>query len=146
MDLVQIGGSLIAIIVLAVIAARLFPVKGGLTRERVLRNVRRFCPDIEFEVVSAKVFIGTKGEAAVLLFPDPHDGVAVATALGDRVVVRHIEDLSTITASRNKSGLTVDTHDFTQPTVALDLPEEQVSDLMALLTTEQSISGGPLHA
>lgn len=146
MDLIQIGGSLIAIMVLALIAGRLFPVKGELTRERVLRNVRRFCPDIEFEAISAKLFIGAKGDAAVLLFPDPCDGIAVATALGDRVVVRHLDDLSKITASGIKGSLALDTHDFTQPAIVIDLPKDQLSDLMALLAAEQDHPGGPVHA
>lgn len=146
MDLIQISGSLIAIMVLALIAARLFPVKGGLTRERVLSNVTRFCPDIEFEVLAAKVFVSAKGDAAVLVFPSPSDGIAIATALGDRVVVRHINDLSKVAVSRTKNSLALDTHDFTQPTIAIDLPEDQLSDLTALLTAEQGCPGDPLHA
>ncbi len=145
MDLVQIFGSLISIAVLAYVASRLFPAKTALTNERVLLNVTRYCPDIDFAPSEAKVIVDKRKITALLLFPARHHGLAVATALGDRVVVRHFPDLNDISLERTSQGVKIDTGDFTQPSVKFDLKEEDADAVFAALggTTTQ---GEPSHA
>lgn len=54
MDFVQIGGSLAAIVILALIARWLYPNKAELTEDRVIRNVARYCPDTELDARADK--------------------------------------------------------------------------------------------
>lgn len=135
MDIVQIVGSLIAISVLALIAGRLFRAPEKLTAERVVRNIARYCPDIDIEAVQPDIVLGQKGKAAVARFGDAADGIAIVTAFGDRVVVRHIPDVSTVDAAPSTEGVNISMHDFTQPTVALALDEGSRETLLEWLNT-----------
>lgn len=124
MDFVQIAGSLIAILLLGLMARWLFPKPEKLTEERVVRNVARFCPDIPFDSTQAKLILGDKGKSAVLAFPRQADGLALVTAFGDRVVVRHIPNLAELDVQETGTGIKIATHDFTQPSIKLALGDE----------------------
>lgn len=146
MDLFQLLGSLAAIFVLAAIAGRLFPANGKLTPERVARNIARYCPDIMFSAADARIIMGDGHKVAILLFPGTSDGIAVATALGDRVVVRHFPDISQLSATKTADGITLATHDFTQPKLSLTLDEAGQSDLLTALSSNTQSTPGAIHA
>lgn len=146
MDLIQVGGSLIAIIILALITAKLFPNTSRLTPDRIVRNVKRYCPDILFDPSDVQVFLGEDDMSAVLVFPNRKDGIALATALGDRVVVRHIPTVSELTVTPIADGLSISIGDFTQPSVKLILDDTSRETLGNALSSPVAVNEGPAHA
>ncbi len=133
MDLAQIAGSLTAILVLSAIAFWLFPNRRKLSNERLLRNVQRYCPDVAFGEDDLKVFIDDKTESAVVVFPNNKDGLALITALGDRVVVRHITDPKALKIIPSRKGITIADADFTQPKIKFVLGDTEKENLLAIL-------------
>ena len=146
MDLIQVGGSLISIIILALITTKLFPNNSRLNADRVVRNVKRYCPDIEFVADDAQIFLSTDEMSAVLLFPDNNDGFALATAFGDRVVIRHVPSTDEFTVKTLPDGLSISLDDFTQPSVKLVLDEPTREALHAVLSSPIPAEGGAVHA
>lgn len=146
MDPVELAGSLIAIFVLAFIASRLFPTRPILSNKRVLRNVARFCPDLADNLEQADIFIGNKGAAAVLFFPDENNGFALVTAFGDRVVVRHLTNADDLAVKSASNGLVLSTHDYTQPEIRLALDTHQASALAERLSSSNQSRRTPAHA
>jgi len=147
MSLLQFIGSLIAVTIVALIAARMFPnSKSKLTRDRVIRNTARYCPHIDLGSTAPTIFMSETGDTAILAFPNRNDGFAFTTALGDRVVVREVNDTSQLRIKKIETGLSIDMHDFTQPTLTIIL---QSKDCQALLTALQNHSPDqpePAHA
>lgn len=146
MSFMQFIGSLIAVIIVALIAARLFPTKSKLTKERVINNVIRYCPHVDFTSASPLVYLSENHATAVALFPDHGDGFAIASALGDRVVVREIPDTNMVTVTETENGLSFDLGDFTQPTIEMLLSADQRRSLISQLTSLQSKKPEPAHA
>ena len=122
MPFMQFIGSLIAVTIVAWIASRLFHNPSKLTTERVIRNTARYCPHIDLTGENTSVYISETGDTAVLAFPNRCDGIAIAAALGDRVVVREITDIHEINMSETDTELVLDIGDFTQPKIRLKLP------------------------
>lgn len=133
MDLVQLLWSLAATFLMAFIASRMFPASEKLTCERIVRNVSRYCPEIDFAADRAGIFLSSTGKAAVLFFPDARNGLAIATAVGDRVVVRHITDPSSISVKPSAGKVVLSLADFTQPSVSLALAEEDQAAFLSRL-------------
>jgi len=146
MSFIQFFGSLIAVTIVALIAARLFPSKSKLTNERVINNTKRYCPHIDLGPETPTIFISKHGDTAVLIFPNHHEGVALATALGDRVVIREIGDTSQLRITETNTGLLVDMDDFTQPTLKIELPLEDRQSLLAVLRNQMTNQPEPAHA
>ena len=146
MPFMQFIGSLIAVTIVALIAARLFPNKSKLTKERVISNVSRYCPHIDFGSETPTVYLSETGDTAVQIFPHRHDGFAIATALGDRVVVREIADASTATITETDTGLSLDLDDFTQPAINMQLQPDERRSLLAKLQSQPFEKSEPAHA
>lgn len=146
MPFMQFIGSLIAVAIVALIAARLFPTKIKLTRERVINNVARYCPHIDLASAPPLVYLSENNATAVVVFPKHSDGFAIASALGDRVVVREIPDANTVTITESENGLSFDLGDFTQPTIEIQMPGNQRQALISKLTGQPSEKPEPAHA
>ena len=146
MDLIQVGGSLLSIILIAWLTSKLFPNNSRLTVDRIERNIRRYCPDISFTQADIQVFLGTDEMSAVVLFDNGEDGIATTTALGDRVVVRHIPSRDELVVNETAGGLTITTGDFTQPSIKLLLDDEARDRLQLALTTSVAPERNPAHA
>lgn len=146
MDIVQVLGSLISIFILALIASKLFPSVSKLTKERIERNVTRFCPNIGFTDSDARIFVSDDYQSGVLVFPEPKDGIALLTALGDRVVVRHIPEAEHVAKRIDTDTVTFQTGDFTQPAVKLILDKLAADELMDSIMRVDQEEGHPAHA
>ena len=146
MDFVQIGGSLFAIVILAFIARWLFPTKSELTAERVLRNVARYCPDTDPDIDADQLFLGDDKKNAIWVFANNQSGIATATALGDRVVVRHFPDVGQLTFSSVNGKLRLNSDDYTQPTFLLALDPTQIKHLLSVINSSVVDAGDPAHA
>ncbi len=146
MDIVQIGGSLFAIVVLALIAKWLFPTKAELTEERIVRNVARYCPETEFDASTDRVFVSEDKKHAVFVFGNPDFGIATASALGDRVVVRHYPDLSQISFHSKNGELNLISDDFTQPSFSVTLEQAPESELLSMINMTSKKEAKHAHA
>ena len=146
MPLLQFIGSLIAVAIVALIAARMFPNKSKLTRERVIHNTARYCPHIDLGSAAPTIFISELGDTAVLIFPNYDDGISLATTLGDRVVIREIKDTGQLRIKETDSSLLIDLHDFTQPTLKLVLQSDDRNALLAVLQNQSPDQPEPAHA
>lgn len=146
MSLMQFIGSLIAVTIVAWIASRLFHSPNKLTVERVIRNTARYCPHIDLTAETPTVFISKDGGTAVLVFPKRSDGIALLTALGDRVVVREISDLQTIEILKTGTELRLDINDFTQPTLKINLSETDQGALLAAIEQQPAKHTEAAHA
>lgn len=146
MPLIQFVGSLIAVALVAWIASRLFHNPTKLTVDRVVRNTARYCPHIDLTTSSPSVFISEPGDTAVFLFPNRLDGIALLTALGDRVVVREITDCRRISVVRTNAGLLLDIGDFTQPKIKMLLPDNECQSLLEALESRSPDQTEPAHA
>ncbi len=140
MSFIQFIGSLIAVTIVSLIAARLFPNKSKLTSERVISNTARYCPHIDLGSATPTIFISERGDTAVLIFPNRGDGVALATALGDRVVIRQLS------VTETNTGLSIGADDFTQPTLNIQLPPGDRQSLMTALQNHSTGQSEPAHA
>ena len=147
MPLIQFAGSLIAVALLAWIASRLFHNPSKLTVDRVVRNTARYCPHIDLTTTAPSVFISESGDTAVLMFPNRPDGIALLTALGDRVVVRQITDYQQINVvKKTNTGLLLDIGDFTQPKIKMLLPDSECQSLLEALENRSPDQTEPAHA
>ncbi len=146
MPFTQFIGSLIAVAIVALIAARLFPTKNKLTKERVINNVARYCPHINLASAPPLVYLSENNATAVAVFPNRSDGFAIASALGDRVVVREIPDAKLVTITKSENGLSFNLGDFTQPTIEIQMPADQRQALISKLTSRPSEKPEPAHA
>ncbi len=146
MDLIQMGGSLVAIIILSLVTAKLFPNSSRLTPERIIRNVKRYCPDAVFAEEDVQLFVSEDSMSGVLVFPDNCDGIAIATALGDRVVVRHEPRVDKLSIEVNPDSIVILTDDFTQPSVSLKMEEAAADHMMDSIMRLNTQNKGLAHA
>lgn len=146
MDIVQIGGSLFAIVVLALIAKWLFPTKAELTEERIVRNVARYCPETELEANTDRHFISQDKKHAVFVFGNRDFGIATATALGDRVVVRHFPDIRQLSFHSQNGALHLKSDDFTQPSFSVTLAPALESELLSMINMTSEKDAKRAHA
>lgn len=146
MDLIQIAGSLTAILVLSVIASWLFPNRGKLSNDRLLRNIKRYCPDAVFDDNELNIFTDEKAASAVVVFPRGEDGIALVTALGDRVVVRQVIDPKALKIIPGRKGISVSDGDFTQPQIKFVIGDAEKENLIAILTGGAEPAGNHAHA
>lgn len=146
MDLVQIGGSLFAIVVLALIARWLFPSKAELNEDRIARNVARYCPETNLDVKTDRIFLSEDKKNAVFVFGNPRFGIATTTALGDRVVVRHFPDVGQANFRFENGNLSLNSDDFTQPTFIVTLDPAKVAELLSALEVTPNKDTTHVHA
>lgn len=146
MDLVQIGGSLVSIVILALLAWWLFPSKAELTKERVTRNVARYCADAELNAESDQIYLGKDKKNAILVFHKNRFGIATATALGDRVVVRHFPNLAAVNFRFENGKLSLKSDDFTQPSFIITLDPAEISSLLSAVNVTPQKEANHAHA
>lgn len=122
MSLLQLLGSVIAVFIVAAIARWLFPVRFRLEDAHLHRELERVYPDLEPE----EILIDRAGDAALLRLSGAR-GIVAVRRLGDKAVLRHWAPGTKVTATRTPTGLMLDTDDFTEPKIVLDLDAEGVS-------------------
>jgi len=152
MPLMQFIGSLIAVTIVALIAARMFRNPTKLTADRVLRNTARYCPHLDWEATTMTIISETGDSAIIILSDDEYrqgdaqEGAALVTTLGDRVVVRELTRETKIKASKTKTGISIDIDDFTQPKIEMHLDELSCKTLLGIIERRQLEQSEPAHA
>lgn len=126
MPLLQFIGSLIAVIIVAWLASRLFRNPEKLTVDRVIRNTARYCPHLDIEA-PATIIISETGDSAAVILPNE---IALLTTLGDRVVVREITPAAKIEATKTNAGLLIDIDDFTLPKIKMRLKDSACKSVL----------------
>jgi hypothetical protein len=131
MDFVSLLGSLISIAILTFIAWRLFPTTPVLSIERVRRNIARFSPEIEPKSLETmEIFLSDEKKAAICLFPDHPDWIAITKAQGDRVVVRFYPDRNNLTVQDQGHKVVIRQSDFTFPPIAVIMAPEAKNKIL----------------
>ncbi|NVJ71210.1 MAG: hypothetical protein HWE08_12690 [Alphaproteobacteria bacterium] len=131
MDLGLTLGSLLAITILALIAAKLFPVSSGLDEGRVKRNLKRYEPDLEF----GKTYVATGGKIALAEIINRPDVIGLTHLLGDRVVCRILTASDIKRVHRGRAKLAIELNDFTQPEISMVFPTDVAADAENLLNS-----------
>jgi len=145
MPLFQFIGSIIAVAIVAWIASRLFHNPNKLTVDRVIRNTARYCPHLNLEA-NSEVFISEAGDSAAVVLLGDHKGIALLTALGDRVVVREITETTKVKTMKTKTGVAFDIDDFTQPKIEMQLQEDACNSLLNAFQRLTKSHSEPVHA
>ncbi|WP_262695333.1 hypothetical protein [Kordiimonas aquimaris] len=132
MDVMQLAGSLIAILLVAYLAKYLFPNATPLTTERAIRNLKRYCPEIpDLHIENAHYFISETDDSAIALIPDDF-GIAVLKQMGDRITVRHFDNISELSVEKTSDSVRVVMDDFTLASVKLKLTAEQIASILSV--------------
>jgi|GEM_PF-1507724 len=130
MDLGLTLGSLVAIIILALVAARMFPTsKQRLDADRVTRNLKRYAPDANI----ADIMIDSTGKVAITRLNAPKDSFGLARLLGDRVVCRLLTSADIRKVYKDHARITLVFNDFTQPEITLTMSADRLPNATALL-------------
>ncbi|WP_417460845.1 hypothetical protein [Kordiimonas sp.] len=142
MDPVQVLGSLIAIIVTAFLAWRMFPARTPLDDQIVRRNLARYAPEAHV----ASVFLSKNAKAAVASLTSPASSVGLAVRLGDRVVCRILQpnDIKNVRPSGDALLLVFD--DFTQPNIKLEFDTATLAEVSLLFDELTSNNEELTHA
>jgi hypothetical protein len=136
MDPILLFGSLAAILVMAFVAARMFPVKNLLDDGRVRRNITRYEPD----AVVTDIYIANDGKAALAKLEAPADSVGLAVQLGDRVVCRILHAADITRVEKRDAKLVIHFDDFTQPSVSLLFDETTLPKAHELVSALTGVS------
>lgn len=146
MDIIQLAGSLIAILLLALLAWRLFPVQSKMDIDRVKRNIRRYCPDLSEDIANnARIFISSCGQAAIADLKT-NNGIVVLRQTGDRIAVRRFGSETNMRVTQKNNSLRIDIHDFTMPAFMVDLDDNNKTELMQILEAYCTRNGATAHA
>ncbi|WP_286831169.1 MULTISPECIES: hypothetical protein [Kordiimonas] len=129
MDLGLTLGSLVAIIVLALLTAKLFPNTGRLDADRVARNIVRYAPEAQV----ADVMVDATGKVALAALDAPADCFGLARLLGDRVVCRLLTSADIRKVYKDHARITLVLNDFTQPEITLTMPAATLAQATKLL-------------
>lgn len=129
MDLGLTLGSLVAIIILALLAAKMFPNKGRLDADRVARNLMRYAPAADI----SDIMVDATGKVAVAALNAPADSLGLARLLGDRVVCRLLTSADIRKVYKDHARLTLVFNDFTQPEITLSMPLDTLPKTVKLL-------------
>ncbi|MEX0299260.1 MAG: hypothetical protein AB3N28_09330 [Kordiimonas sp.] len=130
MDWLQLSSSLVAIVLLALVAGKMFPVPSGLTADRIRKNYMRYAP----ESAPGNPIISINKQVSILPMADSSSEIGLVTQLGDRVVCRTLTKATEISWETKNDTLIVNHGDFTQPSVKLNLPPEMLHQAVALLS------------
>lgn len=142
MEIMQLAGSLIAILLVAYLVKFLFPNATTLTTERAIRNLKRYCPDVpDQNIENAHYFISEMGDAGIAVMPG-NLSVAVLKQMGDRISVRYFEKTSEISIKNTDNHVHVIMDDFTLASVKLKLSKEQITSILSLTNDPK----GAVHA
>ena len=137
MDWLQLLSSLIAILLLALWAAKLFPVAEGLTEERVRKAYKRYAPDSDPDTL----IISKNGKASLLSIVENSCEIGVITQLGDRQVCRTLTPATDFNWSIDSNTLCIRHGDFTQPAIKLELEPEELELARKILVKFEEKSG-----
>lgn len=117
MDILQILGSFIAILLLTGLVYVLFPENHPFTEDIVRREAKRYEPDLVF----TQLMLSSNTHAAIMLTDDPSGTILIISGLGDGLVCRKLEKGANITWALTGEKLLLDMHDFTCPAVTFNL-------------------------
>lgn len=133
MDFVSLLGSLIAIVMLALAAWKMFPATEPLSPERIRRNIARYSPEIEAKALDTMdILLSNDKKSAICLFADHPEWVAITKALGDRVVVRFYQDRNSLSIEDHGDAVIIGQSDFTFPRFTVMIAEETKKKLLKL--------------
>ncbi len=142
MDWIQLLSSLIAIVLLAWGATKLFPTSEGLTVDRILKNYARFAPASNV----GKPIISNNQKAALLPMQGQTDEIGIVTQLGDRLVCRTLTTRSAVKWKVSGDCLVIEHGDFTQPSVTLPLSPSNIKLATEILSKFDALSKRTNHA
>ncbi len=129
MDLGLTLGSLVAIIILALLASKMFPNKGRLDADRVKRNLKRYAPEAKI----SDIMIDSTGKVAIAALKAPDGSFGFARLLGDRVVCRLLTSADIRKVYKDHARITLVFNDFTQPEITLTMAADTLPKAVALL-------------
>jgi len=138
MDPIQLIGSFVAIVLLAVVARWLFPAPKALTANMVTEDFARYAPDSTLQAP----ILSKNGTAAIV----PLSGTSefgLVTLLGDQPVCRLVGSADHPSLAISGETVTLKTHDFTQPVARLILDAADQSKLEQLVA---DLNKGLKHA
>jgi len=136
LDLITTLGSLAAILILGLLAGKMFPVKIMLNDERVRRNMARYAP----EAIVSEVLVGNDGRSAIVLLTAPDQCFGLVRQMGDRIVCRLVSAAEAVAVLPEHAKLTLVFDDFTQPEVKLLLDGDAQARALAAVKTVTSKS------
>lgn len=129
MDLGLTLGSLVAIIILALLAAKMFPNTGRLDADRVMRNLKRYAPEADI----GDIMVDATGKVAIAALNAPVGSFGLARLLGDRVVCRLLTSADIRKVYKDHARMTLVFNDFTQPEITLTMPADTLPKAVKLL-------------
>jgi len=135
MDLGLTLGSLVAIVILAFLASKMFPNRGRLDDDRVSRNLMRYEPDADI----GDIFIDATGKFALVALKSPAENLGLVRLLGDRAVCRLLTDADIRSVFKDHARITLVLNDFTQPEITLTMSNDtlkSVADLLEAFTNK----------
>lgn len=141
MDPVQLLISFVSISMLALFAAKLFPVKDILSAQSATTDYQRYNPDAQIDTA----ILGLDHKTALLKLKAPAGQLGIVTQLGDELVCRTAEKGDLDGFAVNGDKLSVHSHDFTQPsfTIRLGTNElEQAQQLVSCFTADMEAPHG----
>lgn len=122
MDILQILGSFIAILLLTGLVYFLFPQKHMFTEDTVRKEAKRYEPELAF----TQLILSRNIPTAILLTKEPADTALIVTGLGDGLVCRKLERGANIKWAVTGEKLRLDMHDFTCPAIIFDLKSADI--------------------
>ncbi len=130
MDWLQLSSSLVAIVLLAWAAGKMFPAPSGLTPDRIRKNYKRYAP----EACPGNPIISNDKQSSLLPMANNSSDIGLVTQLGDRVVCRTLSSGAHIDWKTYGETLKIRHGDFTQPAVALILSPDMLQEAVTLLS------------
>jgi len=138
MDPIQLIISFVFIVLLALVAAWLFPAKDILSTTSAEADYQRYNPDALIETT----ILGQDHQTALLLLKAPIGQLGIVTRLGDRLVCRTALKGDIASFSVNGDKLSIDNHDFTQPNISIRLAPDELTRAQNLITGFTATTGG----
>lgn len=138
MDPVQLVVSFILIVLVALLAAKLFPANEVLTEASVLDDYQRYNPD----AVVVNSIVGLDLQTALLQLDSRQQQLGMVTRLGDRLVCRTVLVGDIASFAANGDQLTIHSHDFTLPKITIRLAAEDMTAAQDLVSAFTSENGG----
>lgn len=118
MDIIQLSGSFIAILLLTGLVAWLFPVRLTRVADDFKREFMRYAPDLEPHAI----LVTEDGKSALILPVQANTSwLATVTSLGDKLVCRVFSNTSGLSYQQNGATFLLQPHDITCPPITLTL-------------------------
>ncbi|MBL4788963.1 MAG: hypothetical protein JKY60_07900 [Kordiimonadaceae bacterium] len=136
MEFLQLAISAFLILVVAGVAAALYPNKLKLVAENVEKDYKRFNPAASLGLP----LISKMADAAIVPVTSPLEQLGIVTQLGDRLVCRTLSPADGYKIERDGESLVIRLADFTQPTIKMTFDTETMEKVMALFAAHVPIT------